>query len=440
MAIDFTVLFTRWGKLLGGSNEVQTLINTTLATRVDTIDGQYDAAQQDVVDGLYSSQAAYRAVHQGWQTDLQTMMSETLIEMAMADGTGINPETLDAALVKLISQMVTANEFIDDPTVTATVTAGSGNVGNGKLIASVLDPVYGTQQDYAFDETITALCTDDGYTGGGASAGSEPWTATGEIGCTSIYQYNFPLGSSGSADYTTLDPTLTSGLILENGDFENWAVTDTPDDWTIAVGTPSTTIFKGASAYMGSFDLQFTGNGAELTSLRQTITLSPNTVYACGFWAKNDGSLAAGVLRVRLVNGSNAVITDNAGNDNTFSVTLSALNGTYAFQSGFFRTPAVMPSVTKLEFALTTAITNTEVCHFDCLAIQACEPVYAGGPYLAFFAGSTDFATDDTFTIAVANNATTSTFVLQLARYLGLRELGLKIPSGVATQANALIS
>lgn len=52
MAITLTGLgglYTRWGKIIGGNNEVQDLVDGTLTTRVASINAQFASTNQNVL-------------------------------------------------------------------------------------------------------------------------------------------------------------------------------------------------------------------------------------------------------------------------------------------------------------------------------------------------------------------------------------------------------
>src|SRR5207249_2945438 len=145
-------------------------------------------------------------------------------------------------------------------------------------------------------------------------------------------------------------------------------ITNTLNNWTIAVGAAGTQVFKSSSgnAFDGLAALQITGDGSNLTALTQTfaaasgsgttVKLKPLTAYALNGWLKMDTVPTAGVLRLALVDGSNVVINDAAGTANAVSKTLSAATTGYLPLSGVFRTPALLPSTQKLSISLTTAL------------------------------------------------------------------------------------
>ena len=173
MAITLTGtggLFTRLGAEIAGVNEIATALQATLGTRTTTINNQYLAAQQDVIDDLYATRDGARGLMSSWLGSLQGLAIDTLIEMASDDGTGINPKDLLTAIDKLVLQMKATTQSINRPVLSSTVTADTGNVGNGTIIVSLVDGIDGQPTVMVFAETLSAICTADSYRGGGATA------------------------------------------------------------------------------------------------------------------------------------------------------------------------------------------------------------------------------------------------------------------------------
>lgn len=441
MAITLTGtggIFTRLGKLAGGINEANTARASTLTARVEAIDNQYEAAQQSVVDSIYSQRDSFISSSTSWLTYLQQLAQDTMITQANAD-TALSELTLTKALELLISQMEDTSDSINRPTISATVTDGT-NTGTGKLVTTTTDG-DGLPLDYMYAETITAKCTADGYTAGGGTAGQETFTITSPLQTESVLDEDWPQGSGTSITVNALDATLTTGLLLTDGNFENWS-TNTPTNWSITTGTAGTTVFKGSDPYVGAYNLKFVGNGSELTAIRQTVAnLQPKTPYLFNCWVKTDGSVAAGVLNIRLIDGGGSAITDAQGGANSISLTLSSATSSYVALNGVFRLPAIVPDTVQIEIRLSTAATNTEVINLDAASLQEMTQLYDGGPWVGICAGAVDFAINDSFSIAAANNLTTTSFVRSLDRLFDLRGLGLKIPSAASeTVLDSLIS
>ena len=426
-------IFTRWGAIGKRALNIFTQIGSAFRTQIGTIDAQYQSAQQDQVQDLYPSLDTYQQTPE-IVTFFQTMMESSLVAMGRDDAAPTNPPDFPTNLNRLITQMLGTADTIAKPTVGSSVGAGGSNHGTGFLMGTtaqgaMVSPLDGLAYDYSFVETITFTCTQDSL-GNGATVDEEPWTAVGFPGAVPNLSYNWPAGSGTNAAAQTADPDSASVNLATNGNFNTWTVANVPDGWTISVGTPGTTVKRGSSPLRStnSFDLQIVGNGSELTTLQQTLTnLSPNTTYALNCWVKQSGA-AAGVFRIRLMDGSNT-INDNAGTGNAVSRNASSMTGSYVALNVFFRTPAIMPTTVKLEVALTTALTNTATIDVTDLVLTPADQMYAGGAFSKIIPGATPFAAKDTLTLATTNTATTTQFCRLLDQFFNLREQNLRIPS-----------
>lgn len=528
-------LFNRFGKQIGGLNEASSAQSTANA-RAATIFAQFQSTDQAIVANLSSALSTTLSTNTALFTEETNEIPATLVQMAIDDSPGINPQTLNVALAKLIFQMNAAAQTIVQPTLTRSVIAsaytlaitgatnatpivitanghglstgarvsitgvlgntaangtwtitkvdantfdlntsvgngaytsstgtiqiadstnnvsavnGNANIGTGVVVCSLIDAEDGTQTDYALGENILIAVTADGYPGGSATAGSEPLQFTGQIAVVPT-AWNWPQGSGASVSITTTNAAATGGLITD-GSFEVWSgVTPALSDWTKVTGTWGTSLVQatGGSVYSGTYALEFVGTaGGEHTEIQQaTGTLAPLTVYAFNAFMKQDGSVVAGVLQFRLLNANgDTQLVDAAGNNCLVSVTCANLTTDYAPISGFFRTPAIMPSSGVLfDIYASTALTNAHIVYLDMLQIVEATQLYDGGPYSAAFAGNVNFKTGDTFTLEITTTGTTSFFTTSLNRTLGLAALGpaYKIPSlaSGATISNSLIS
>lgn len=425
-------LFTRWGAIGKRALNIWTQIGSAFRTEVNTIQNQYEAAQQDVIQDLYPALDAYQQTP-AFISFAQTMMQTTIVAMGRDDAAPTNPADFPTNLNRLIAQMLSTAQTIAKPTVGASVAAGGSNHGTGFLMGTtaqgaMVSPADGLAWDYSFVETMTLTATSDSF-GNGATATQENWSL---VGFPSVDQLNFawPAGSGASTTVGTASPDSSTVNLAANGNFNTWTVTNVPDNWTVVVGTPGTTVKRDTSPLRSSntYSLQFVGDGAQLTCLRQAVTLQPNTTYALNCWVKTDGAVAAGVLQIRLMDGA-STINDNAGTANAVTRNASAMTSSYVALNAFFRTPKVMPATVYLEVALTTAVTNTEILDITDLILTPADQAYVGGPYSKVIPGATAFAIGDTLTQATTNNATNTQFCRLCDRFLGLRTSGLRIPS-----------
>jgi hypothetical protein len=342
----------------------------------------------------------------------------------------------------MIEQMEQSSWYtISRPTVTVTVTEGSSNVGDGTLIASALDGNGDTIQ-FAFAETIVAKVTSDSQRG--ATENREPVSVVGEPAVSDVLDPDWPAGSGISTSITVTDASQDG--LASNTDFDTWAsAASPPDDWTITTGTITTTVVRSGNYLTGNFALSFVGNASELTTLDQALTVSdfdPATVYAVCYWVKVSSVPAAGVIALQLVDGSNNVTTDAAGNSNSVTKSLPAASDSeYVPVTGFFRTGFVLPTALKLRIKLTTALSNTVSVYVDRVSVVEATQLYVGGPFCAAFSGGTPLRLNDSWTIAVANNHGVDKMSRALDRLLDLRTGGYRIPDSASnTISDSLIT
>lgn len=152
--------------------------------------------------------------------------------------------------------------------------------------------------------------------------------------------------------------------------------------------------------------LQFIGNGSEQTSIYQNINASPNTHYSVSLWAATYGTVSAGVMEFSLVDNFNNVIANNAGNNNLFTVSHTALSAVPAFLpfGGAFQTPNLLPAQVRFRIRASTAITNAGRILIQTLALTPSRQAYNGGPYVILFSGLKKLVAGDSFTVVISNN------------------------------------
>jgi hypothetical protein len=441
MAIDFrsgTGLFDRLGQIFSAQRSYVDYLGTTLSTKTNGIRDKYLASRTDLIDGLYQQYNSAKVSGGSFLSFLRQLASNTVIGMADDDAKLVSLD-LSTALAEVIRQMEAASETILRPTVSASATAGSANLGNGQLVLSTLD-ARGRTLDYVLAETIDFTVTND--SGSGATAGQEQFQYAGDAAQSDVFHPNWPDGSGCAGSISAVNAAISAGSnLLTNSSFENFSVANTPDNWTIVLGTPGTQIqaagagngYAGATSPNG---LVIQGDGSQLTELTQqfgqsvgtTATLQPNTQYAVSCWMKRSSGLAAGVLEIRLIDGSGTVINDDSGTANTLSQTLSALTTSYVAKSASFRTPRSLPSTVKIQIKLTTAATANEKVFLDHLALAEMTELYSGGPFAALFSGSVNWVRRDTFAATISNNYG-GKFARDLDRNFDLKGLRLRIPS-----------
>jgi hypothetical protein len=380
---------------------------------------------------------------------LQSIAQSTLIYMANAD-TPLAALTLQNAMALLYTQMVANGNVIQSNTVSASVTASGSNTGYSVLVVSVTDQ-NGLPMQYPFPETISVTCTSV------ATLHNEMFSATGTIAQSDAFDVFWPMGSGTSGvtfNNTDFTANASNNNLLTNSDFESFVNTaNMPDQWVKLVGTIGTTIKQGTTAHDGTSSLQYVGDGSTLTSIQQTFgnattgtagtvaappvgfQTSPVTsgVYAVSFWAYVDVQPAAGVLKVDLVNASEAVINDNSGTPNSVTLTVSTMTGaTWTQVTAVFRLPTNLPSSVSLRINLTTAMSSGSNLFIDTMAFCPMTQLYTGGPFVAMFSGTTAVAITDTYSITVSNNLASGggIFMDWFERFFQMRAvLGITLPN-----------
>jgi len=295
------------------------------------------------------------------------------------------------------------------------------NHGTGVIVTSVLDG-KGQRLENVLAEDIVVTCDN------ATTAGAEQFTALGELPAASKLDHLWPAGSGTNQILST--NTAGGTNLLTNGDFETFTVTNTPDDWTLDTGTATadfleenTTILRDTSS------LEIDGDGSTLQAISQTITgLSSRTPYAFNLWAALDVVPAAGVLVADLYDGS-AVINDDQGTANSLTIPLTTHGLYWTPHYATFHLPEPVPATVKLRLRLTTALSSTSSVFIDEVCLVAATQLYTeGGPFVAIFAGGTDFALDDEFLVQPVN-ARAGALQEMCDQFFDTASEGLLIPS-----------
>lgn len=391
------------------------------------------AAQSDIFDGFVAGYLTPYRVKSATITQLQTL-ARNLILRQVNDDTPLKAATLPYAIQEVIRQMgIATTKYLTPCTIAATtpaVATGNTNTGTAVFTSSVTGPyLQGTATgsgamipQFIFPETFVLKCTADSYTGG-ATAYQETFSfeaPTVVISDPAIWNFTTVFGSANingsgaTGNISICNPAAyanaqSGGNLLNNGDFLTFT-SHNPNQWTNVAGTANTDYGDTANgSILGTTSaLTFLATSTQVTLTQQfgnsggTLgDLLPNTVYAGGVWAKKVGS-ATGTIILDLIDGSNAVITDNNAVSNTLSITVGSLTTSYAYQAFYFRTPAVLPSTRKFRIrCANSAVANALLSD---LSFKPATRLYAGGPYVAGFRGATPSVAGDDYTAAFTND------------------------------------
>lgn len=454
MAIDFTSLFTKTGKILGALNETNTY-RTTLATRASTLVTQYVSDQPDTVVGVYAARDSAQQNENGWLGYLTTLLSDTIVAEVNADRPLVN-KALSTALPELVRQMrVSSQALDDDPPTLANGDVGTP-VGDYTVVTSSVDGT-GVATDLAIPDVFLVVVEADKDTG--ATRWADSLRVTGKTVDPNALDYTYPTGTGVDTTVTVVDPAGSTGYVLDTS-FDEWEGTgnNTPSQWAIFSGLAGTNIFRVADDPRDStngFAARLVGDGATGIKLRQEITVEPNTVLRAYFRVKKVADPGTDwAVSVRLTDGAGATL---AGPNSVTNVATSATAASVAANwtnivTGTFVTPAALP-VTGVYFeivfhqfgAIGTAAASGAECHVDFATLVDVTPLYAGGVAVTYFSGLVDGVVGDarTFTTTLPT-APSASIVQGLNRFLDLTAyLPLRIPTasgGSVTQADSLIS
>lgn len=461
MAMDYTRLKTRIGKILGSAVEVNAYRGTTLSARVATLLAQYPASgpNNDLTVGVYAAKSSASSSFDSWLGYLSGLLGDTIV--AELDNDLPLQDTSLAGWVKELRRrmLADAQTFVEAP---CTVTPASIGVpvGDPTFVYTRYDGQTGRVSDYIVPDFYLVTCTGDRSSGGTAYA--ETFEIRGKPADSLPTDATYPSGTALFTSFPLVDPASDGGLVA-NGGMDTWTTANIPDSWTLGTGVVAGThTLKSADAEdprgaTGNYSLKLIGDGAVLIKVRQAITASvqPNSVYTAH--ARLKKSLDPGTdwaVSLLLVDGSgNAVAGPNAYVNTLSSAACSSLTADWLNTvSGTFVTPAVIPAsglYLEIRFhqsgSLTTAPVNTAAVYVDHVAVNAVEPLYAGGIGLNAYSGTLESVRGDarSATVALTSGAIGDFVIRWMDRMLGLASLADRLPtttSGAATISNSVIS
>ena len=448
-------IFKRLGKLFRVAEIIEghQAGSNSIAEEIEDAVDEYTSTDMHMIsdftakDAILNQQKASANVYYA----VQDIARRTVIEM-VNDDTELNQKTLRQALVELIDQMGTSHDVADAVFSVAgddAPTSFSGT-GDGKYFTSSSNG-EGKKFQYLRVGSTTLECVKDAQVTG--TGGRETFTLMSNRAISDIRDPNFPGGYGSTNTIAVSDPSYSQSNavgrnMLNNGDFENFAVANTPDNWTIATGTVGTTLFENTGYHRGAKCLRFKGDGSQLTKITQTFNTAgqttakfrPQTRYGLCFWVKVDSGVSAGVLKVRIYKADGSTVLDTA--DITVTGT-DLTDDTWTAKAVTFSTPLVLDSSYSISVELTTALTNNGNLYVDGLQVFRMQHLTNSSSFhIAIIPGATDFKLEDSAKLAITQT-TTSKFQKYLNKFLGLEELGLQIPyvtDGSETAPDSLIA
>jgi hypothetical protein len=454
MAWSTTDFTTRLGKLFGYANDVKTKVEDLYVADITSVfvdfDGTDDRPAVANLAGLGIDETGLpNSIGGPVYVQISQSIQSFIIEYVRRE-TSVYDGTIDTALREVKKQIDASSDtfmWVGTSSISTSLTTAS-NQGNGALIARAYRPGSTTVfRQEMFTETINLRCTQGGNVSNFGQGVFEL------IGLSSLSDTNteWPGGSGTkiSVSATTASVTSTIGTpgvsLLANGDFESWNG-NTPLAWDIVTGTAGTQIFQGTTAARGSYSLQFTGNGATLTRIRQQIASASGaptqvlaeTDYALVLYARV-GAATTGTVVVALRDAAGTTV------GSAITLNLASLTTTYAISSTTFSiAKSALPTTLYLDIYSTTAIANTGILYIDEVVLAPMTQMYAGGPTVLIYPGTKDWAINDTGSITVTSNASVNgAFMKGFQRWLQPEQRGIYLTAvnpSVATIDDALVT
>lgn len=418
-------MFTRLGEFGYEYIRSVTVFGSALDTQVEAIRDQFETgAQGVVVDGIYAARDSARSSPSGWLSYLKTAMQKVCVEQTN-DDVALISKSLTDALAEIIRQMKSGSQSILRGTSSASVSAYSGNKGDGKIALSFINP-YGDAIATSYVESIKFTCSSD------STAYGESFSIAGQP-TKSVSDPTWPGGSGCTGAVTLFNAETTS--YIANGNYSDWSnPSAAPANWTIATGAAGTSIVRdNTTKRSGGYALQMVSDGSTLLKIKQQLnasSIAPNQVLCLSFWGKMSATDSSGILTCRLVDGSGTVLTNDAGNNLSFTTGMNGGSGigtSYTNVSGFFSLPRQLPTTASgvfLEIYFSTSPGTGKTLNLSLVGLTKANPLYAGGPYYAAFSAASRHSVGDYMTAAISNSVGTSTWVRASQRWLDMPSQG----------------
>lgn len=416
MALDYdgtnTGIFYRLGRAVKVCDDMAAQATTTLPAQLKSIADPFESADlTDQIAGLYASVEGLRSAVTG-NRQLIAAVSDAILtdRITVLNELGISSNTLATVLPSLFAKMQADSKTIKRNTVTlGSVTAASGNVGNGTVLVSKILDGYsapgrrniactkyaGVNSEIAVPETMRFKCIQDSY--------RDRITAGQEVFAWSGARAGVPFDylGEGSGD----GPTIAVGdarNLVTGGTFENFA-SDVPSGWTVAAGTAGTHIFQNTTSgqfYRGSSALKLTGDGVEtdIGLIQYLSSMNARRGYFLTARVKASAVPTNGDL-VIYVSGVGGFTPP--GGTASIAVPAASLTTGWVFYSTFFVAPANI-TTPYVSIEVSDTLDNAKSIFVD--DVMLLEATYHGGIAAAVVPGVTPFAVDDAFTVSVAND------------------------------------
>lgn len=422
MALDHTSLFENIGEYLEAIRGFRTLFTTLDGYEAEITNELEENADYQSLDGVHGLFVGFKDQIVGWCDSLSGQIENLLMDrdtvLNQVPGVGPNP-TIDTLLSAFIRHSKEYQLTVLESTVTVSSPAassrpdGSANIGDVTILADkVLDgfsepgdgmsahPEYAglnSQLTVNTTETVTVTCTSDSESDG-LTAGSENWVITGRASNNGPFDWR----EEGSGE-TTMQ-TLNANQIILNGEFEDFTVSNTPDNWTLNTGSAGTHYQRESSIIKrGTYAFSFLGVTAFTDhNVSQTLaagSVTPLQKYCLAVWVRGSAGVLAGDLTIQFEGtGYTAASTEKI----TMDTAALAAQVSYGLKYFYIVMPSVIPDDLKIVIKMENSLTNAVPVRFDGLCFG---PVtWYGGVSVVAIGGATNAIRGDRYDFTIAND------------------------------------
>ncbi len=421
MAINYTTKMEELGKLVKFVNSFAVLEDTTLPADLAEILTQYGTANtgttntQNMVSGLTDAFTNLGGAVGSMRTTLAGYATPTLTDYdtVVSQLVGLASQDISSTLLAIYQDMLDNSQTVVRSVVTlGTVTAASGNIGNGTiLLDKQLDgynsPIAGglTNPRYVGVDSELApapstahafICTGDSYgaSGGTTVAGGETFSWSDGVAFSPFSQY--PEGAGAGPGLTAAGGNSATA----NGFFSTFS-NNVPSGWTLVGGVAGTNVLQDTSVVFGTntSSLKFQGaNNVATIAVSADASpgiLTPRRRYCVSFYAKRTGPGTSGVLTAGFTGTGYFQAPEE-------QITVGTIPLVWTLYSFFITAPAALPEDFAFQLAITHTLDNSTYIN---LANVFVVPVtYFSGFSATPIGGSVPFAALDKFTATVSND------------------------------------
>tara|TARA_A100001515_G_scaffold127829_1_gene113705 strand:- start:841 stop:2229 length:1389 start_codon:yes stop_codon:yes gene_type:complete len=448
MAVTFSTLFARLGKIFGMAETIRSQMGTLRTEYADVISQYSDADMymvgdltRDIETRINDADRLLRILQRGAETTLIEMVDNDLVS---SNGGGVPQKNVATALRELIRQMAAGSSSVDGTTITI-ATPSSFGTGRGSLVVSGLaSQVFApTVVDYAsiVTELVRVRCVADANDPT-VSEASERFLILGQRAEAHLDD-EWPKGSGTNVVVNAASPDYEQGVgpgnnVLRNSNFENFT-SNTPDGWIIATGSAGSDVVEDSSAFRGSKCLEIDADGSTAVKLTQSFNtasgtlgrLKPDTPYTISFAVKKTGSLTAGQLKVYVTDGSAVLNNSDSNRKMEISLdynTVGAITDSYQIKTLDCMTPASISKGSYIVIETSTAFNSGVSIFIDDLCLAEMHRPIPGGLAYQIIPGATRFTFDDESTVQITNNAE-GKFATDFNRFFNMDSKGFGLPS-----------